>query len=107
MKPLKSNCVVLTFALLSTFTTFYVAQLSASPLGTAITYQGRLSDGANPAQGIYDLRFAICDALADGNVMAGPITNSSTPVTDGLFTVAPALPQRFYRLRWRCPEVKN
>ncbi|MCC6823299.1 MAG: hypothetical protein IT579_21425, partial [Verrucomicrobia subdivision 3 bacterium] len=48
--------------LLSTFTMFYVAQLStAFAQGTAFTYQGRLSDGVNPASGIYDLRFTIYD----------------------------------------------
>jgi len=31
--------------------------VSATPLGTAFTYQGRLSDGGAPASGIYDLRF--------------------------------------------------
>ena len=35
------------------------ALLLASPLGTAFTYQGRLSDGANTANGIYDLRFTM------------------------------------------------
>ena len=42
----------------------------AGPLGTAFTYQGRLTDGPNPAKGIYDLRFSIHDALA-GNAVAG------------------------------------
>ena len=37
---------------------------SAHAQGTAFTYQGRLNDGANPANGDYDLRFAIYDALA-------------------------------------------
>ena len=27
--------------------------------GTAFSYQGRLNDGANPAAGVYDLRFTI------------------------------------------------
>jgi hypothetical protein len=31
--------------------------LSAAPLGTAFTYQGRLTDGASPANGSYDLQF--------------------------------------------------
>ena len=34
--------------------------------GTAFTYQGRLNDGANPASGIYDLRFTIYDAVNNG-----------------------------------------
>ena len=61
-------------------------QLSAAPLGTAFTYQGRLTDGANPATGIYDLRFAIYDASGGGSVL-GVLTNAATPVTNGLFTV--------------------
>ena len=55
--------------------------------GTAFSYQGRLNDGGNPATGIYDLRFTICDALTSGNVVAGPNTSSATGVTNGLFTV--------------------
>lgn len=55
--------------------------------GTAFTYQGRLNDGANIADGIYDLRFAIYDASGGGNLVAGPLTNSATAVSNGLFTV--------------------
>jgi hypothetical protein len=55
--------------------------------GTAFSYQGRLNDGGSPATGIYDLRFTICDALANGNVVAGPNTSSATGVTNGLFAV--------------------
>jgi trimeric autotransporter adhesin len=55
--------------------------------GTAFTYQGRLNDGASPAGGIYDLRFAIYD-LAGGGVQQGNwLTNSATVVSNGLFTV--------------------
>ena len=56
--------------------------------GTAFTYQGRLNDGASPASGIYDLRFTIYDASGGAGVIAGPLTNSATPVSNGLFTVA-------------------
>ena len=81
---------LLALALLSTFTTFYVAQPStvfAAPLGTAFTYQGRLTDGGNAANGIYDLRLAIFDAESGGSLVAGPLTNTATGVTNGLFTV--------------------
>jgi len=37
-------------------------------------------------RGIYDLRFAVYDAQANGNLDGGPLTNSITPVTNGLFT---------------------
>ncbi len=60
---------------------------TASAQGTAFTYQGRLSDGANPASGIYDLRFTIYDTGGGSGLVAGPVTNSPTGVTNGLFTV--------------------
>ncbi len=55
--------------------------------GSAFTYQGRLNDGANPANGIYDIRFAIYDSLSGGIQQGNFITNSGTSVSNGLFTV--------------------
>ena len=55
--------------------------------GTAFTYQGRLNDGAAPANGNYDLRFAICDSPSGGLIVGGPLTNAPTVVSNGLFTV--------------------
>ena len=57
----------------------------AAVLGTAFTYQGRLTDGGNPANGIYDLRFTIYDSQTGGNPVANAITNSTFAVADGLF----------------------
>lgn len=71
-------------ALLSTLN----SQLSTSyAQGTAFTYQGRLSDGTDAANGIYDLRFGLHDLSAGGHLIAGPLTNAATPVSNGLFTV--------------------
>lgn len=54
--------------------------------GTAFTYQGRLNDGANPANGTYDLRFSIYDSTNNpGIFIAGPLTNAATSVSNGLF----------------------
>jgi hypothetical protein len=55
---------------------------------TAFTYQGRLTDNGAPASGNYDLRFTTYDALAAGNLVAGPLTNQLVMVTNGLFTVS-------------------
>jgi trimeric autotransporter adhesin len=56
--------------------------------GTAFVFQGVLSEGTGPATGIYDLRFAIYDSTNyPGTLIAGPITNSSTGISNGLFTV--------------------
>jgi len=73
---------------LLTFTLFVcaISMITAAPVGTAFTYQGRLTDGGAPASGIYDLRFTIYDAAGGGNSVGGPITNSPVGVTNGLFT---------------------
>ena len=55
--------------------------------GSAFTYQGRLTDGAGPANGTYDLRFLIYDASVGGNQQGPILTNSATSVSNGLFTV--------------------
>ncbi len=60
---------------------------AAAPLGTAFTYQGRLNDGATPAQGSYDLRFVLYDALSGGAQVGNSLTNAATGVTNGYFTV--------------------
>lgn len=55
--------------------------------GTAFTYQGRLNDDGAPANGIYDLRFAIYDSSGGAGLVSGPLTKSPTAVTNGLFAV--------------------
>ena len=55
--------------------------------GTAFTYQGRLNDGANPANGSYDLRFTMYDSPGGGLIAGGPLTNAPTGASNGLFTV--------------------
>jgi len=56
---------------------------------TAFTYQGKLSDGANPANGNYDMQFNLFDTATVGTgTRQGPtITNSFVQVTAGIFTV--------------------
>ena len=81
MKPKLSTLMLLALTLAT-------IQLLAAPLGTSFTYQGRLTDGDNPANGIYDLRFAIYDSTNNpGAVIAGPLTNAATAVNNGLFTI--------------------
>lgn len=55
------------------------ALTSAGPMGTAFTYQGRLNDGPNPANGSYDFKFTLCDTNDDGNIVAGPIVPQRGP----------------------------
>ena len=54
--------------------------------GTAFTYNGRLNDNGNPANGSYDLRFTLYDAVTNGTAF-GSLTNPATGASNGLFTV--------------------
>jgi len=54
--------------------------------GTAFTYQGRLNSGSAPANGNYDVVFALYNDPLLGSQVGSTITNSAVPVTNGLFT---------------------
>ena len=54
---------------------------------TAFTYQGRLIDNGQPANGYYDLVFSLFPASTGTNQIGAWITNNATPVSSGLFTV--------------------
>ncbi len=56
--------------------------------GTAFNYQGELSVSNTPANGSYDLLFNLYPASEGGDAIAGPVTNSATAVSNGLFTTA-------------------
>jgi hypothetical protein len=62
-------------------------QLSADPIGTAFTYQGRLTDGTNAAAGYYDLRCILYNADIGGS-QVGPVLTNVVAVSGGLFTTA-------------------
>ena len=55
--------------------------------GPAFTYQGTLNDAGAPANGSYDLRFAIYAAASAGSPQASLLTNAATAVSNGRFTV--------------------
>lgn len=59
-----------------------------TPLGTAFTYQGRLTSAGAPATGSYDLRFTLYDSLDVGSAVGSPLTRAGVAVTNGLFTVS-------------------
>lgn len=58
----------------------------AGPLGTGFTYQGKLTDGGNPANGVYDFQFRLGDAPVLG-LLLGTVVVEDVTVADGLFTV--------------------
>lgn len=53
--------------------------------GTAFTYQGRLADGTNFANGSYDIQFTLVNANVGGMRVGGPLTNFAVNVNNGLF----------------------
>ncbi len=56
--------------------------------GTAFTYQGRLFDNTNPANGNYALKFTLyADATSGMPALAGPVIVAPVAVSNGLFTV--------------------
>ncbi len=65
----------------------FAAAESAFAQGTAFTYQGRLGDSGQPANGIYDLTFSLFYTNSGGSRAAGPLTNSAVVMTNGLFTL--------------------
>lgn len=58
----------------------------AAPVGTAFTYQGRLMDGEGPANGIYDLVFALCET-PEGPSVLDVIVIEDLEIFDGFFTM--------------------
>jgi len=56
-------------------------------MGTAFTYQGRLLDANNVANGLYDFEFELYDAPSDGNQLGSTIDINDLDVIDGYFTV--------------------
>jgi hypothetical protein len=60
-------------------------QIGAAPLGTAFTYQGRLTDGPNAANGAYDFEFAVYDAANGGNRIGNVLPTPAVTVTQGAF----------------------
>lgn len=81
----------------------------ATPLGPAFNYQGRLSDGTNVANGSYDLKFSLYDALTIGGQVGNSLTNPATGVTNGLFTISLDFGSSAFNgnARWLLVEVRT
>jgi hypothetical protein len=50
-------------------------------------YRGELIEDELPANGIYDLQFSLYDAVTNGNQVGVSLTNATTLVSNGVFTV--------------------
>ena len=62
-------------------------QPSTFAQGTAFTYHGQLNDGGRPANGSYDLQFAVFISALWPIPLAGPVTNAATALSNGFFAV--------------------
>ena len=60
----------------------------ATPLGTAFTYQGKLTDSSgNPLSGSYNMTFELFNAATSGSQIGSTVTSSGVAVSNGLFAV--------------------
>jgi hypothetical protein len=59
----------------------------AGPVGTAFTYQGRLIDANQAADGLYDFQFKLYDSNGGGNKLGQDVNKPEVDVIDGYFTV--------------------
>ncbi len=64
-------------------------------VSTGFTYQGELQDGGSPANGVYDFRFVLHNALSGGAQVGSTVTVDDLIVSDGLFTVPLDFGNRF------------
>jgi len=65
----------------------YGTKSPAEPMGTAFTYQGRLTDANQPANGLYDFQFKLFDAPTAGNQQGPTQSFFDVFLEAGYFTV--------------------
>src|SRR5262245_44008137 len=70
----------------SLFSTGLLAlSLASAAHAQSFTYQGSLKDAGAPANGAYDMQFALFDAVSDGSPIGSLITYNGMHVAGGLF----------------------
>src|SRR5262249_61982518 len=79
------------FALVwSSFLLICLSLVPAAAQQTAFTYQGKLTDNGNPANGNYDLQIALFDSLTSGGQIGQTQNNPNFSPRGGAFTGPPA-----------------
>lgn len=68
------------------FILFFLTVISASAQTSAFNFQGRLNDGANPANGRYDLQFKLFDAIMGGNQIGATVDRPNLMLINGVFS---------------------
>jgi hypothetical protein len=79
----------------ATILAFAAFSAQAAPQLPDFTYQGQLQQNGQPANGNFDLTFALFDAQTGGTQVGATITETAFPVSAGLFTVSLAFPGAF------------
>ncbi|MFN0111094.1 MAG: tail fiber domain-containing protein [Blastocatellia bacterium] len=69
--------------------TLLLGSIAVMAQSTAFSYQGRLNDGANAANGTYEIQFKLFDAVTGGTQVGATFipTPAGVVVTNGAFTV--------------------
>jgi hypothetical protein len=80
-----------------------------TPIGTAFTYQGSLSDGGIAPTAVYDFRFTLFDASVGGNSVSASLDLDGVAVVSGIFTVEldfGAIPFSLATAKWLLVEIR-
>jgi hypothetical protein len=72
------------FFIISMFLALTAATASAQ--GSAFSFQGRLNDGTNPANGRYDLEFKLFTAITGGTQIGSTVSRPNTILINGVFS---------------------
>jgi len=76
-------------------TVMSVLVYAASAQSTAFTYQGMLQDAGAPANGTYDVRLRLWDALSSGQQLGTTLCADNVPVANGQLSVTVDFGQQF------------
>ncbi len=87
-----------------------LTSVADAQVGTAISYQGQLKNSGQVVNTDTDMRFTLFDAATAGNVVGGPVTILTVPVSNGLFNANPDFGFNPYTQGmdlWLLIEVRN
>lgn len=65
----------------------FLFAFSTAAQTTSFSYQGKLSNGGNSANAVFQMEFKLFNALSDGNQIGATVANSSVSVSQGVFSV--------------------
>src|SRR5262245_61937730 len=76
------------FLLIAVLAGLFLAIQTTRAQGTKFTYQAKLTDSGNPANGSYDFTFQLWNDPNAGVQTGSTLTNSAVVISNGLFTAA-------------------